>query len=149
MQGLIEILLKLGNNPLQAPMSTFFATAGLIVANADNDFSKEEFDQILISLSASNIFPKDILRQIMEAPDDVPTLFQKSINQILEINPGLKDSLLLYMMDISMADNNIHENEFSWIYKLGESIGVETKQISRLFGEMIRQKFQPSIRSIC
>ena len=54
MEELIQILLKVGNSPLDEPMSIFVATAGIIAANVDGSVSKEEYEQIIRTLSGSN-----------------------------------------------------------------------------------------------
>lgn len=146
MEELIQILLKVGNNPLDEPMSVFVATAGIIAANVDGNVSKEEYEQIIRTLSGSNIFPKSFLESVLK--EDVDALFEKSVSTILSINPGLKPSLLEYMIGIILSDREIGEKEVNFIYGIGKSLGLSVKEISVLFAGMVQRNFNPSLDAI-
>lgn len=146
MDELIQILLKVGNNSLDEPMSVFVATAGIIAANVDGNVSKEEYEQIIHTLSGSNIFPKSFLESVAKA--DVDALFEKSVNTILSINPGLKPSLLEYIIGIILSDREIGEKEVNFVYNIGKALGLSVKEISILFAGMIQRNFNPSLDAI-
>lgn len=146
MDELVQILLKVGNNPLDEPMSVFVATAGIIAANVDGNVSKEEYEQIIHTLSGSNIFPKSFLESVAKA--DVDALFEKSVNTILSINPGLKPSLLEYIIGIILSDREIGEKEVNFVYNIGKALGLSVKEISILFAGMIQRNFNPSLDAI-
>ena len=143
---LIQILLKVGNNPLDEPMSIFVATAGIITANIDGNVSKDEYEHIVRALSASNIFPKSFLDSILK--EDVDKLFEDSINAILNINPGLKPNLLEYIISIVLADREIGEQEVNFVYDIGKGLGLSVKEISILFAGMVQRNFNPSLDAI-
>ena len=146
MDELIQILLKVGNNPLDEPMSVFVATAGIITANIDGNVTKEEYEHIVRTLSGSNIFPKSFLDSILKA--DVDKLFEGSINAILNINPGLKPNLLEYIISIVLADREIGEQEVNFVYNIGKGLGLSVKEISILFAGMVQRNFNPSLDAI-
>lgn len=146
MEELIQILLKVGNNPLDEPMSVFVATAGIIAANVDGNVSKEEYEQIIRTLSGSNIFPKSFLESV--AKSDVDALFQESVNTILSINPGLRPGMLEYIIGIILADREIGEKEVNFVYNMGKSLGLSVKEISILFAGMVQRNFNPSLDAI-
>lgn len=146
MDELIQILLKVGNNPLDEPMSIFVATAGIITANIDGEVSKEEYEQIIRTLSGSNIFPKNYLESVFKA--DVDKLFEDSINAILNINPGLKSNLLEYIISIVLADREIGEKEVNFVYSIGKGLGLSMKEISIIFAGMVQRNFNPSLDAI-
>lgn len=143
---LIQILLKVGNSPLDGPMSTFVATAGIITAKIDGDISKEEYEHIVQALSGNNIFPKALLDDIYNA--DVDALFEQSINEILNINPGLKSNLLEYIISIVLADRQIGEKEVNFVYGIGQALKLSAKEISIIFASMIQRNFNPSLDAI-
>lgn len=143
---LIQILLKVGNNPLDEPMSIFVATAGIITAKIDGEISKEEYEHIVRTLSGNNIFPKVLLDDIYNA--DVDALFEKSINTILNINPGLKSNLLEYIISIVLADRQIGEKEVNFVYSIGQALKLSVKEISIIFASMIQRNFNPSLDAI-
>lgn len=146
MEELIQILLKVGNNPLDEPMSVFVATAGIIAANVDGNVSKEEYEQIIRTLSGSNIFPKSFLESVLK--EDVDALFEKSVSTILSINPGLRPGMLEYIIGIILADREIGEKEVNFVYNMGKGLGLSVKEISVLFAGMVQRNFNPSLDAI-
>lgn len=147
MDELINILLKVGNGPLDEDLSVFIASAGLIVANADDRVTEKEIEHIIQNLANLQIFPKRFLDAV--AQSDVPKLFDQSVKNILSQNPGMRDGLLAYMMGLVMSDKEISENEIGLIYGFGDSIGFSEKEISQKFAEMIQRNYVPSLESIC
>ena len=147
MDELINILLKVGNGPLDEDLSMFIATAGLIVAYADDRVTEKEIEHIIQNLANLQIFPKRFLDAV--AQSDVPKLFDQSVKSILSQNPGMRDGLLAYMMGLVMSDKEISENEIGLIYGFGDSLGFSQKEISQKFAEMIQRNYMPSLESIC
>lgn len=147
MDELINILLKVGNGPLDEDLSVFMASAGLIVANADDRVTEKEIEHIIQNLANLQIFPKRFLDAV--AKSDVSNLFEQSVQNILSQNPGMRDGLLAYMMGLVMSDKEISKDEIGLIYGFGDSIGFSEKEISQKFAEMIQRNYVPSLESIC
>ena len=147
MDELIGILLKVGNSPMDEDLSVFFASAGLIVADADGKITEKEVDQIIQTLAGLQIFPKRFLESIAEA--NVPELFRQSVQNILSKDPGMRDILLTYMMSLVLSDKEIAKEEVEFIYSFGKEIGFSDKEISVKFAEMIQRNYVPSLESIC
>lgn len=147
MDELISILLKVGNGPLDEDLSVFIASAGLIVANADNQITEKEVEHIIQNLAGLQIFPKRFLDMVAEA--DVTKLFNESVNQILEKDPGMRDAILKYMIGLVLSDKDISDDEIGLIYAFGKNIGFSEKEISVKFAEMIQLNYVPSLESIC
>lgn len=147
MDELINILLKVGNGPLDEDLSVFMASAGLIVANADDRVTEKEVEHIIQNLANLQIFPKRFLDAV--AKSDVSNLFDQSVKNILSQNPGMRDGLLAYMMGLVMSDKEISKDEIGLIYGFGDSIGFSEKEISQKFAEMIQRNYVPSLESIC
>lgn len=147
MEELINILLKVGNGPLDEHLSVFMASAGLIVANADERVTEKEIEQIIQNLAHLQIFPKRFLDSVARA--DVPKLFEQSVSNILSQNPGMRDGLLSYMMELVLSDKEISEEEIKLIYGFGSDIGFSEKEISQKFAGMIQRNYVPSLESIC
>lgn len=148
MDELINILLKIGSGEVDKYMPYFIATAGLMVANADNDFTKEEYEQILTSLSGYQMFPKSFLEEISR--QDVVKLFQESTEKILENQPALRDTLFNYVLGLIFADQAFNKDELAFIYELGKNFfGYSEKEISVMFAEMIQTVFTPDIEALC
>lgn len=147
MDELTSILLKVGGNELDEHMATFIASAGLIVANADGDVNKDEIEQIIQSLAGIKIFPRKFLETI--ADGDVASIFNESVSKILEINPGMRDSLLKYMIRIVLSDKNITDEEIELIYTFGSNIGLSEMEIATAIAEDIQQSYVPGMDAIC
>ena len=147
MEELISILLKVGNGPLDEYLSVFIASAGLIVASADDAVTEKEVEFIIQNLAELQIFPKRFLDAI--AGDDVGSLFTQSVQNILKENPVMRDGLLEYMMSLVLSDKEIAKEEIRLIYRFGSDIGFTEKEISVKFASMIQRKYVPSLESIC
>lgn len=147
MEELISILLKVGNGSTDEQLAVFIASAGLIVANCDDNITTEEIDHIIQNLASLQIFPKRFLEEVSQS--DVPDLFQKSVQALLEDNPGTRDGLLAYMMGLVLSDKDISTQEIELIYGFGSNLGFSEKEISLKFAEMIQRNYVPSLESIC
>lgn len=146
MADLINILLRVGDSPMDEDLSVFLASAGLIVTNADDNISEKEVEHIIQTLSGLQIFPKQFLDAVAQA--DVPKLFEQSVQNILQQNPGMRNELLAYIINLVLADKEISQSEIEFVYGFGNSIGLSEKEISIKFAEMIQQNFVPSLESI-
>lgn len=147
MDELVNILLRVGNGTLDEDLSVFIASAGLIVANIDEQVTEKEIEHIIQNLANLQIFPKRFLDAVSKS--DVSKLFDQSVKNILSHDPGMRDGLLAYMMGLVMSDKEISENEIGLIYGFGDSIGFSEKEISKKFAEMIQRNYVPSLESIC
>ena len=147
MDELISILLKVGNGPIDEDLSVFIASAGLIVANADGKITEKEVEHVIQNLSNLQIFPKRFLDAV--AQSDVLALFNKSVDCILQHDPGLREGLLNYMMGLVLSDKDISQDEVQLIYDFGTHLGLTEKEISQQFAEMIQRNFIPSVDALC
>ena len=147
MDELVSILLKVGSCELDEHTARFIASAGLIVANSDDNVNKEEVEGIIQSLSGLKVFPRKYLDEIAEG--DVVETFNDSVCRILEINPGMKDGLLKYMIHIVLSDKVIAKEEVDLVYKFGNGIGLSDIEIATAIAEAIQQCYVPSLDAIC
>ena len=128
-------------------MARFIASAGLLVANSDNSISKEELDEIIQSLAGLKIFPRKFLDEI--ASGDVVEIFNDSVGNIMQINPGMREGMLKYMIHIVLSDKVIAKEEVELIYDFGSHIGISDIEISAAIAEAIQQCYVPSLDAIC
>jgi Zn-dependent protease with chaperone function len=147
MNELIGILLKVGNEELDEHLARFIASAGLLVANSDHNISKDEVDSIIQTLSSMKIFPRKFLEEI--AQEDVAEVFGNSVSSILEINPGMRENLLKYMIHIVLSDKIIAKEEVELIYNFGHDIGLSDIEIATSIATAIQQCYVPSLDAIC
>lgn len=147
MDELISILLKVGDTELDEHLARFIASAGIIVASVDEEMREDEVNQILDTLAKLKIFPRQFLEEI--ANGDVFDTLNQSISGILSINPGMRDSMLQYMIHIVMSDKRIAEAEVAFLYDFGESIGFSQMEVASAIAEAIQQSYMPSLESIC
>lgn len=147
MDELIAILLKVGDTELDEHLARFIASSGIIVASADGEVQNDEFNQILDTLASLQIFPRRYLEEI--AAGDIGETFNQAVGSILNINPGMRESLLQYMIHITMSDKKIAEQEVALLYGFGDSIGFSEMEVAQAIAESIQKSYVPSLESIC
>ena len=147
MDELITILLKVGDDEMDEYMARFIASAGLIVVNCDGEVHEEEVNQVIETLAALKIFPRQYLEEI--AKGDIPAIFNDSVENILKINPGVRVALLEYMISIVMSDKKIAPEEIKLLYNFGESIALSEMEVATAIAEAIQRRYMPSLESNC
>lgn len=147
MEELLSILLRVGTSELDYNISLFIASSGLYMAHLDDDVSQEEIEMILKRLSNFQMFANDFLHKVSEG--DVPKIFVDSVEKILEIDPGLRDNLFGYLVDMVMADKKFSENEVKFLYEQGRDMfGYSDMEIARNIAESIQENFVPDLFEI-
>lgn len=150
MAEVINILLKVGNSPIDGPLRSFIVSAGIIAANMDGQFTEEENDFILRQLASSTIYPKSFMAQFSNLKgDDIWKIFNQSISDILSNDPGQRSAMMCYIMNLVMSDKSISQEELQFIFNFGKHLGFSEKEISQLFAGLIQQNYIPSLDSIC
>ena len=147
MDELICILLKVGDSEQDEYTARFIATAGLIVANSDGEISKDEIDRIISNLASLKIFPRQYLEEIAES--NVTEIFGDAVNNLMRINPGMREGMLQYMISIVLSDKIIANNEVQLLYKFGNDIGLSRIQVANAIAQSIQCNYVPSLDAIC
>lgn len=117
------------------------------MASADNEVKEDEFNEILDTLASLKIFPRQYMEEI--AAGDIGETFNQAVGGILNINPGMRQSLLEYMIHITMSDKRIAEEEVWMLYGFGDSIGFSEMEVAQAIAESIQKNYVPSLESIC
>ena len=147
MDELISILLKVGTCELDEHTARFIASAGLIVANIDEGINEDEIKQVIESLASLKMFPRKFLDEI--AQGEVGKIFADSVENILRINPGMREGMLKYMINIVLSDRLIAKEEVDLLYQFGSQIGLSDMEVATAIGEAIQLNYVPSLESIC
>ena len=147
MDELISILLKVGTSELDEYTARFIASAGLIVANIDEGVNEDEINRVIESLSSMKMFPRQFLDEI--AQGNVGQIFADSVENILRINPGMREGMLKYLINIVLSDKLIAKEEVDLLYHFGEQIGLSDMEVASAIGEAIQMNYVPSLESIC
>ena len=147
MDELISILLKVGDSELDEHLARFMASAGLIVASLDGEMHEDEYKEIIESLAAMKIFPKQFLDEIAEG--NVVDIFNHSVEGILNVNPGMREGLLDYMIQIVMADKKIAPEEVKWLYDFGGNVGFSDIEVATAIAVAIQRSYIPGLDAIC
>ena len=108
--------------------------------------AKEEIDRIISQLASLKIFPRKYLDEI--AKGDVVKTFNESVENLLRINPGMREGMLRYMIDIVMSDQLIAKEEIELLYNFGENVGLSKIEVANAIAEAIQQNYVPSLESI-
>lgn len=148
MDELTEVLLKIKNTDLDYYITQFVASAGLIIAGLDGEIDEKEIEVIMHALSDFSIFPRGYLNYVYES-GKVNELFNEAITRILQINPGEKETLMNYMINMVMSDKKIKPDEFGFIFEIGtKGFGLTSKEVAQIFASVIQQRFVPSIHDL-
>ena len=147
MDELISILMKVGTCELDEHTARFIASAGLIVANIDEGINEDEIKSVIESLASMKMFPRKFLDEI--AQGNVGEIFADSVQNILRINPGMREGMLKYMISIVLSDKLIAKEEVDLLYEFGDQIGLSDMEVASAIGEAIQVNYVPSLESIC
>lgn len=143
---LIQSLMVISNSPVNYHRTCFIASAGLIVAGIDKAIEPDEFRRIIEELSAFTVFPKRVLNQMIDE-NKIQQFFDSSIKALLEINPGEKNMMMEYIINVIIADSAISDSEYEFIFDFGTKLGFERKEIAQIFANAIQDQFMPNIYS--
>ena len=151
MDVLVEAIARMNNNEMGQNLLWFVGSAGLIMAYADGEVSNDEVENILNYMSEFYMFPLDILHQITS--ENCNEIFHKSLHNILEMQPEMRDGLFLYLVNIMVTDYKFKQTELDLLFRIGkEAFGYEEEAIVRLLAKGIcdgvSRGFLPSTSSI-
>ena len=135
------------DNNLGKSYMDFVASAGILIAEADGEISKEETETILNYMSEVHMFPKDILLEVSK--EDCREVLVRSVNEILEKEPDAKERLFMYMADVVVSDLNYHEAELKVLAEVAQNVfQFDEKTYLNLLQRSIQIRFRPSLESI-
>ena len=94
------------------------------------------------------MFPRKFLDNVCE--QNVQEIFMDCVKNILEINPGMRDSLFDYMIGLVLTDRMFNDKEVEFLFGVGENIyGYTKKEIADKLASAIQANFVPSFESLC
>ena len=144
-EPLVEILVTKGASPLTMHRKVFLASAGILVASADKRLTGEEVEHIVSVLSNTTHYPKKFVEAILNT-DNIGELFARSVQAILEINPGERWPMLIYMINVASADRILRSEEVELLYDVGEKLfDVPRKEVAQAIANEIQSSFVPRI----
>ena len=148
MDQLVSIIARMNiNNNLGKSYLNFVASAGLLLAEADDEITNEEVDLILNRMSSFHMFPKDVLLAISK--EDHREVFNKSVQEILSEQPDCRNDLFMYMVDLMVADRTFHKAEIDLLAEVAQKVfQLDQETFLRLLAIGIQRGFLPSTESI-
>ena len=132
MEELISILLKVGDSELDEYTAQFIVSAGILVANIDKALNLEEYHAIIENLADLKIFPRKFIEEVMKG--DIMKTFNDSVENILKINPGMREDMLEYMIQIVISDKTISNEEMNMLYDFGRNVGLSDMEVATAIG---------------
>lgn len=146
MAKLIEVLQNVASDEMEVVKARFHASAGLIIAQADDKINDDELDFIYQNLSQYQIFPKQYLINI--AQEDYVSIFEESVQKLIENDPEneeLKEKILHRLIQISFADQNVRPKEIDIILDIASTLlGYSRKQAANIYLDSIHTHFMPN-----
>lgn len=148
MQSLVEIIGRLNvDNNMGKSYMDFVASAGLLLAEADGEITKEEIEVILNYMSDAHLFPKSYLEEM--AKKDCYDVFNRSVNEILQKDPNAKERLFLYMADVVVSDLDFNKKELDILTEVAQKVfQFDQTTFLRLMQTCIEIRFRPTTESI-
>ena len=148
MHELTSILEKIKESELDLYFTHFIAAAGVILSGSDENYNEKEIEAILQELSEFIIFPKFFLDNIIEG-GKVMEIFNDSLQRILSVSPGSRESLLYYLARIALSDKKIAESEIGFIFEVGtKALGYSRTEVAQIFANTIQQRFMPGVQAL-
>ena len=146
MDELISILLKVGNSELDEYTAQFIVSAGIIVANIDKALNMEEYNAIIENLAELKIFPRKFIDEVVSG--DIMQTFNSSVEKILKVNPGMREDMLDYMIQIVISDRTISNEELDILYDFGRNVGLSDMEVATSIAVAIQKNYVPSMEAI-
>ena len=147
MDGIIDLLIKYGEEEVDLQINRFMAAAGLKIARADGKESKVETKEILKHISKRNLFPAGFLEEMRE--ENLDDVIEDSVSKILELKPDFKNKMLAYVLDIILADGKIADEELKLIYEFAYIINIDKNTVKKILAKKIQEAFNPNFEAIC
>jgi len=124
----------------------FMATGGLIMSGCDEAMAEEEYEKIVSHISRFTLYPRIYLDEIIKSKN-VQDMFMKSVINILKENPSERDSLMGYLLDIVLADNDINQAELKVLVDIGVKImGYSEKEVSQFIAGGLYSMYTPKVK---
>ena len=67
----------------------------------------------------------------------------------MNINPGMREGMLEYMIQIVLSDKLISKEEVSLLYQFGNNLGLSDMEVATAIAVAIQKNYIPSLESIC
>jgi hypothetical protein len=140
---LIDILMFMDRSQLDIDRRFYTASAGLLMAGADDNISKDEVDHIVNILSQFTMFPKKFLDYVYRS-GNVEMTFQQATARLLRSNPAEKYPMFNFLIHTALSDHELLKCELEFLYDIGDRIFGFTKlEVAQLMGQVISTKFTP------
>jgi len=124
----------------------FMATGGLIMSGCDEAMAEEEYEKIVSYISRFTLYPRKYLDKMIKSKN-VQDMFMKSVVNILKENPSERDSLMEYLLDIVLADNDINQAELKVLVDIGVKImGYSEKEVSQFIAGGLYSMYTPKVK---
>jgi len=148
MENLMEVLLKIKSSELDYLFSCFIAVAGFFIAKLDEEVHDNEMEVLLDNLSNYVIFPRNFLLVILES-NKLEEYFVVIIEKILEINPATREQMIVFMINMILADKRIKDVELEFVFSVGKDfLGYSEKEIAQIFADVVKRTYMPALEDL-
>jgi Zn-dependent protease with chaperone function len=145
MEELTNLLLVIRNSELDQHRSMFIASAGLVMAEIDEQMIKEEYEIIIHRLANFLIFPEELLRGIIDQKSQ-NNIFQQTASTIMQHNPAERDPMFEFLISVAMSDNELFTKEIDFLYEIGANLfKYSAKEIAQKISYVVRGNFIPKL----
>ena len=121
----------------------FVAIAGLYIANLDGNMTNEEREQILRRIGDNDLFPSEILKEIEET-GNIDKKFKEIVEQLKDV-PDMRARMIMYFVEVALADKELSKTEFDAAFEFGNQLGFSNEEIANYIGSVIRDTCIPKV----
>ena len=142
MEEIVDLLQLWDNNEMDKHYVDFMVSAGLMVALVDGSLKDEEVNTIIENIMEFKMFPVKEYRKI--AKKDIEKTFRRSVAAILKNNEFEKDTLMKYILRITVADHNIKKEEMRLVIDWAQNVlEMSMEEFVDCYAEVLRESFHP------
>ena len=77
------------------------------------------------------------------------TVFNESVAKIMSIEPGYREPMLRYIINLIIADNTLSIEEMNFIFEIGaNAFGYSKKECALMIAQQIQQGFTPDMMEL-
>ena len=77
-----------------------------------------------------------------------PAISEIKVENILKINPGMREDMLEYMIQIVISDKTISNEEMNMLYDFGRNVGLSDMEVATAIAVAIQKSYVPSMEAI-
>jgi len=99
----------------------------------------------MVILGSFTMFPRKFLEYVADS-GKVTEIFCEAVSAIIKKNPGERDMLFEWLIEMAMIDKDLDQNEIKLLYKFGQDLlGFQKIEVAQMIAKGIQKSFMPKL----